>query len=140
MAQAKVVEVINAPIDRVWKQMGNFASIKPGPGIDAVDYKGEGVGMTRTMQLTTGTVIEKLNHHDSAKKTFTYAIINEDSPLPFKNYSSTVQLLANDDNSTTVEWTGTFEPKGVEEAKAVRLASGIYANAIKNARVALKVD
>lgn len=140
MAQAKVVEVINAPVDRVWKQLGNFSGIKPGPGIDAVEYTGEGVGMTRNMRLTNGTVIEQLNHHDPAKKTFSYSIINDDSPLPFKNYSATVKLLTNDDDSTTVEWTGTFEPKGVEEARAVKFASGIYANAIRNARAELKVD
>ncbi|MCB1683060.1 MAG: SRPBCC family protein [Pseudomonadales bacterium] len=140
MAQARVVEVINAPVDRVWQHLGNFAGIRPGPGIDAVEYTGEGVGMTRNMRLSTGTVIEQLTHHDPAKKTFSYAIINEDSPLPFKNYSATVQLLANDDDSTTVEWTGTFEPEGIEEAKAIRFATGIYTSAIKNARAELKAD
>jgi len=140
MAKAKVVEGINAPVDRVWEQLGNFAGLKPGPGIEAIEYTGEGVGMTRNMKLTTGTVIEQLNHHDPVKKAFSYAIINEDSPLPFSNYSATVQLLSNDDDSTTVEWTGTFEPKGVEEAKAIRFATSIYANAIKNARAELQVD
>ena len=121
MAQAKVVEQIAASVDRVFAQLGNFAGIKPGPGLESVEYEGEGVGMTRTMVLANGTVVERLDVYDEAGKTWTYAIINEDSPLPFANYSATVKLADN----------------GVEEAQAVKFACAIYGNAIKGARAAL---
>jgi carbon monoxide dehydrogenase subunit G len=137
MAQVKVVETINASIDRVWAQLGNFAGIEAGPGIESVDYNGEGVGMTRAIHLANGTVVERLEQHDSVTKSFTYAIINDDAPLPFANYSATVQLRSDDKDSTTVEWTGSFDPKGVEEEKAVKIATGIYTNAINGARQAL---
>lgn len=137
MAQAKVVEQIAASVDRVFAQLGNFAGIKPGPGLEAVEYEGEGVGMTRTMRLANGTVVERLDVYDEAGKTWTYAIINDDSPLPFSNYSATVQLADNGDGTTTVDWIGSFDPKGVEEAKAVKFACAIYGNAIKGARAAL---
>lgn len=137
MAQAKVVEQIAAPIDRVFAQLGNFAGIEPGPGLEAVDYEGEGVGMTRTMHLANGVVVERLDVYDESARTWTYAIINEDSPLPFADYSATVQLIDNGDNTTTVDWVGTFDPKGVEEAQAVKFACAIYGNAIKGARAAL---
>ena len=75
MAEVKVVEKINACVDRVWAQLGNFAGIQPGPGIDSVEYEGEGVGMTRAIHLANGTVVERLDHHDAATKTFSYAII-----------------------------------------------------------------
>ena len=140
MAEVKVVEKINACVDRVWAQLGNFAGIQPGPGIDSVEYEGEGVGMTRAIHLANGTVVERLDHHDAATKTFSYAIINDDSPLPFSNYSATVQLRSNEDDTTTVEWTGRFDPKGVAEEKAVKFASGIYANAINGARLALEAE
>ena len=71
MAQAKVVEQIAAPVDRVFSQLGNFAGIKPGPGLESVD------------------------------------------------------------------WVGSFDPKGVEDAQAVKFACAIYGNAIKGARAAL---
>ena len=140
MAEVKVVEKINAGVDRVWAQLGNFAGIKPGPGIESVEYEGDGVGMTRAIHLANGTVVERLDHHDAETKTFSYAIINDDSPLPFSNYSATVQLRSNEDDTTTVEWAGRFDPKGVAEEKAVKFASGIYANAINGARLALEAE
>ena len=138
MTETKVVEKINASLDQVWSNLGNFAGLKPGSGIESVDYKGEGVGMIRSIKLSIGTVIERLDHYDSEAKNYGYSIINEDSPLPFLNYSATVQLLKNDDNTTTVEWTGRFEPKGIEESQAQTMAYNMYSNAINGARLELE--
>ncbi len=137
MAEAKVVEAISAPADSVFTQLGDFAGIKPGPGLEEVVYEGEGVGMTRTMKLANGTVVERLDAYDAATRSWTYTIINEDSPLPFANYSATVKILDNGDGTSTVDWVGTFDAKSVEENKAVKLACAIYTNAIKGARAAL---
>ena len=137
MAQAKVVETIEANADAVWQELGNFSGIQPGPGIDSVDYEGEGVGMVRTIRTPNGNVVERLENHDAQARTFTYAIINDDSPLPFADYSATVNMTDNGDGTTTVDWTGTFEPRGVNEEKATKIASGIYAGAIQGARKAL---
>ena len=138
MVETKVIEKINASLDQVWSNLGNFAGLKPGSGIESVDYKGEGVGMIRSIKLSIGTVIERLDHYDSEAKNYGYSIINEDSPLPFLNYSATVQLLKNEDNTTTVEWTGTFEPRGIEESQAKILAYNMYSNAINGARLELE--
>ena len=138
MAETKVVEKINASLDQVWSNLGDFAGLKPGSGIESVDYKGEGIGMIRSIKLSIGTVIERLDHYDSEAKNYGYSIINEDSPLPFLNYSATVQLLKNEDNTTTVEWTGTFEPRGIEESQAKTLAYNMYTNAINGARLELE--
>ena len=138
MIETKVVETINASLDLVWSNLGNFAGLKPGSGIESVDYKGEGVGMIRSIKLSIGTVVERLDHYDPEAKNYGYSIINEDSPLPFLNYSATVQLLKNEDNTTTVEWTGTFEPRGVEESQAKTLAYNMYSNAINGARLELE--
>ena len=138
MTETKVVEKINAPLDLVWSNLGNFAGLKPGSGIESVDYKGEGVGMIRSIKLSIGTVVERLDHYDPEAKNYTYSIINEDSPLPFLNYSATVQLLKNEDNTTTVEWTGRFEPKDIKESQAKTLAHNMYSNAISGARLELE--
>ena len=138
MAETKVVEKINASLDLVWSNLGNFAGLKPGSGIESVEYKGEGVGMTRSIHLSIGTVEEKLDHYDPEAKNYSYSIINEDCPLPFLNYSATVQLLENDDHTTTVEWTGRFEPKGIEESEAQTMAYNMYSNAINGARLELE--
>ena len=138
MAETKVIEKINASLDQVWSNLGNFAGLKPGSGIESVDYKGEGVGMIRSIKLSIGTVVERLDHYDPEAKNYGYSIINKDCPLPFLNYSATVQLLKNEDNTTTVEWTGTFEPRGIEESQAKTLAYNMYTNAINGARLELE--
>ena len=139
MAEAKVVKKVGASADDVWTQLSDFGGIQAGGPIDSVSVEGEGVGMVRTLSMGGGQVVERLEEHDAERRTFTYAIINDDSPLPFSNYSATVTISDDGDGTCTVDWTGTFEPKG-DEAQAVNTATGIYAGAIKGARVALGVD
>ncbi len=140
MSQAKVVKKVKAAADAVWAELGNFRSVEPGGGIDSVTYEGEGVGMVRTIVMGGRPVVERLEVHDSDAKTFTYAIINDDCPLPFSDYSATVQVIDDGDGTSTVNWVGTFKPRGMEEADAINMATGIYAGAIKRARIALGVD
>ena len=58
--------------------------------------------------------------------------------LPFTDYSATIRLSDNGDGTTSVDWTGQFESRGIGEEKAVKLASGIYSNAINNAKKLLE--
>ncbi len=139
MAEAKVVKDIQAPAGQVWAQLADFGGIKAGGPIESVSVEGEGVGMIRTIVMGGANVVERLEEHDAERLTFTYAIINEDCPLPFDNYSATVNLTDNGDGSTTVDWTGTFDARG-DEAQAINTATGIYAGAIKGAKIALGVD
>ena len=60
-----------------------------------MDYEGEGVGMTRSINMSNGSVVERLDVHDAENKIFTYSIINEDSVLPFCQYSATIRLSDN---------------------------------------------
>ena len=137
MAEAKVVEKIEAGADEVWQYLGDFKNIQPGSGIESIKFTGEGVGMTRTISMANGDIVERLEKYSDNSRTFTYAIINDDGPLPFSNYSATAQLTDNNDNTTTIEWTGTFEPRGIDEEKAIRLANNIYSGLIQKARKAL---
>ena len=137
MAQATVKENIAAEVGAVWPLLSDFASIQPGPGIESVDYEGEGVGMVRTIGLPNGKVVERLDVLDEATHTFQYAIINDDCALPFSNYSARVIMTDDGKGGTDVDWTGTFDPKGVDEATAVQVASGIYAGGIARVRKAL---
>lgn len=136
MLEAKVVETIDASIDKVWPEISNFRSIKPGPGIDAVDYEGEGVGMTRHVKTANGTIVERLDSLDDGAHTFSYSIINDDGPLPFSDYSSSVKVESVGDAVTQVTWVGNFNSRGIPDDKAVELACGIYTNLINQARQA----
>jgi hypothetical protein len=96
--------------------------------------------MIRNIGMASGLVVERLEKYDTANRSFTYAIINEDCPLPFSNYSATVNIVDNGDGSSTIDWTGTFDARGVEEEQAINIATGIYAGAIKGAKLALGVE
>ena len=95
--------------------------------------------MIRYLTMGGADVVERLEVHDSENRTFTYAIINDDCPLPFSNYSATVTITDDGDDTCTVDWTGTFDPKGDEET-AINTATGIYAGGIKGAKIALEAD
>ncbi len=138
MSEAKVVDTVKAPVEAVWQALSDFAGIKPGPGIDAVDYEGEGVGMVRHIHMPNGVVSERLEIHDGDAHTFKYVILNDDSPLPFTDYSATVTMQDNGDGSTTVDWTGVFNPRDIEEDKAIGIAKGIYSGGINRAKKALE--
>ena len=56
--------------------------------------------------------------------TFTYAML--DSPFPFTDYVATVRLAELAENRTAIEWTSTFEPRGVSAAEATETIQGIY--------------
>ena len=84
-----------------------------------------------------GQVIERLDEHDSERLVFGYSILNEDNPLPVSNYSAYVEITANDENTCTVNWSGTFEPKGTDEAAASKVVRRIYTGDIAGTRKAL---
>lgn len=138
MSEAKVVKEVKASADAVFAILGDFKGIQPGGPIESVSYEGDGVGMVRTINMANGPVVERLDVHDAGKRTFTYSIINEDSPLPFANYSATVNVTELGDSQCSVDWTGTFDPRGVDEETAIGVATGIYAGGIKGARLKLE--
>ena len=132
-----VKESIAASAEAVWEILGNFGGIKVGGPITAFHMEGEGVGAVRTITMGGGQVIERLETFDPEQLTFSYVITNQDCPLPVANYSSVVQITRDGVDACTVEWTGTFEPRGVHEAQAIEIVTAIYAGGIKGASQAL---
>lgn len=139
MTTVQVVEDIEANAIDVWNILSDFGGIKVGGPIEAFEIEGEGVGAVRTITMGGGQVIERLDQFDEDTLTFAYCIVNEDNPLPVSNYSSIVKITADSDKSCTVDWTGTFEPKGVDEEAASKVVRGIYTGGIMGARKALEV-
>jgi len=136
MTVVKVVEDIDAPADKVWAAISDFGNIKVGGPVTSVDIEGNGVGMVRTIGMGGGRIIERLDRHDSSGRVFSYSIVNDDCPLPVSAYSSTAMVTDNGDGTSTVDWTGTFEPKG-GEAEASAIVEGIYRGMIAGARKAV---
>ena len=136
MTTAEVTETLNASAKDVWAILGDFGGIKVGGPITSFEMEGEGVGAVRTIGMGGAKVVERLEAFDAAEMSLKYTIINDDCPLPVSNYSSTINVTDNNDNSCTVAWVGTFEPKGAAEEQAAEIVRGVYAGGIAGARKA----
>ena len=139
MATAKVSETVAAPVDDVWRTASNFGGIEPNDMIAGCTVEGEGVGAVRTVTLVAGgEIIERLEALDNAARSYTYAIIN-DSPIPVKNYVSTVTVSAEGENAARIDWSGEFDANGVEDEKVIALIEGVYRSGIQRTRNKLGV-
>lgn len=121
---SKKMEIAAAP-DKVWAAIGSFCDIGSWLPIVAKCEMTEADGK-KVRTLTTGdggVLVETLERWDDAGMSYTYRI--QSSPLPIKDYISTIKVSGKGKVST-VEWSSRFEPKGAPEADVVKTISGIY--------------
>lgn len=135
MTTVEVIETINSNPQSVWDILGNFGGVKVGGPVTAFNLEGEGVGAVRTITMGGANIVERLEEFDAAGMSLKYVILNEDCPLPVSGYSATIKVKSDGDNACTVEWIGTFEPKGAPEAASAAVR-GIYTGGIARARKA----
>src|SRR5207245_45804 len=69
--------------------------------------EGTGVGAVRHIGLPGGMeIVERCEAYDAAGRSLSYAIIGK-SPIPIRNYFSTVKVVDEGPNACRVEWRGT---------------------------------
>ena len=111
-----------------WKLIGNFQGRdvwQPAMAGSTGMGSGTAAGATRVLSLVGGgTINEKLTAYSAAKRSLTYAITK--SPLPVKNYVSTMAVSPAADGKSVVKWTSTFDVNGADDAKAKEVIGGIY--------------
>jgi mxaD protein len=126
--------------DTVWKLVGNFNALDVWhPAVASSTMKGAGTkaGATRTLTLGNGAKIEeKLTAYSSVKHTYSYAITA--SPLPVKNYVSTLALSKAGEGKTLVKWSSTFDANGVSDDEAKKVIGGIYDGGLSRVGITLK--
>jgi hypothetical protein len=131
---AETIE-INAPADKVWAAIGNFADWSWHPAVEKTEATGNAVDATRVLTLKGGgKITEKMLKRDDAKRTMSYEITEVDvKVLPVNQYSSTVTVTG-DDKTSKVEWKGAFyrgfmqndPPPELNEEAAIKAVSGVY--------------
>jgi carbon monoxide dehydrogenase subunit G len=133
MASVKVSERIEASADRVWGLLRDFGGIhRYAAGIETCTVEGEGVGAVRTLGLPGGAELqERLEALDDASRRLRYAIVA--GPIPLSNYLATVEVR-DEGEGCRVDWSSTFEPKGISEDQARGMVEGIYKGGIAGLR------
>ncbi len=121
--------------ESVWALVGDFCAIKDWhPAVaECVSRSRKAATPIRILTLGDGGKIkEKLTKKSDTS--YSYEIV--ESPLPVKNYSATLEIDEDDeDNTVEIEWEAEFDPAdGVEEAKAVEVITGIFADGVTGIR------
>ncbi len=138
MPSVKITDRINASADEVWDLVGDFGGIERySKGFKSVTCTGAGVGAVRTITLPNDAQIqERCELLDAARRTLDYSIIA--GALPLTSYRARVQLFE-DGDGTRIEWSSSFEPKGIPDAQGVSMVEGIYKGGIAGLKKALGV-
>lgn len=142
MAEVKVTESIAAPAGAVWALVRDFGGVDKwgGPALESCTVEGEGVGAVRRIQAAGGLqIVERLEAFDEAGRTLSYAII-EKSPIPVKNYLSTICIEETGPNACRVDWSSTFEPDGAPAEQGQAIVTSVYTGGIQGLRKALGVE
>jgi carbon monoxide dehydrogenase subunit G len=135
MASVKVSERVEASADAVWGLVRDFGGVQRySKEIQSCSVEGEGVGAVRTLSLGALTLQERLEVFDDARRRLSYSIVA--GPLPLSDYLATIQV-SEDGDACRVEWSSTFEPKGIAEAQAQGMVEGIYRSGLAGIRKAL---
>jgi len=130
LAKAVATIDIPAPPETVWNLIGGFGSLP-----DWLPYipKSELTDGGRVRHLATPkgeTIVEKLEGFDDFARSYSYSILQ--APFPVTGYLSTLRVRATDGgNSSEVEWSGQFTPKGVSAKEASQLFQGIFEDGLK---------
>src|SRR5262245_60414981 len=126
MATAAISDELAAPIERVWTCFADFGDLSAwAPGRSRVPVDGHGVGAVRTVAGDGGPPVrERLEAYDPAGYTFSYAML--ESPFPFTDYVATVRLRDLGGGRTSIAWSSTFAPRGLQADEVARMIEGIY--------------
>jgi hypothetical protein len=133
----KVSERVEADADAVWGLLRDFGGVdRYAQGLESCTLEGSGVGAVRTLRMAGGVQIqERLESLDDAGRRLSYAIVGE-SPLPVDDYLATI-VVAEEDGGCRVEWSSTFEPRGIPVEKVAPLVEGIYRGGLAGIRKTL---
>lgn len=132
MSRVNMSTTINGSAEAVWNYIRDFNGLPAFiSAIEKSTLEGSGIGAIRTLTLQDGgpPILEKLEKFDDDAKTLSYSIVT--SPLPVRDYFSTVEVKALGPARCEVKWYSTFEPKDAPESVAVEVIEGVYSGAFE---------
>ena len=122
MAQVKVTHEFSATADHIWSLIGNPADLSTWhPAIASSQVANK----QRNCSLADGgDISEEILNHDDNARSYTYRIVQ--SPLPMRNYVSTLSVEPRRSGGSSVTWEAEFEPEGIEAEQLRAMLGGLY--------------
>ncbi len=129
-ADTEITAIYKVSADKLWDLVQfHKPSENIMPPIESSKLTGNGVGAIKLNNLKGGgELVLQLVYFSPKSKSYNYVI--RTSPLPLKNYVGQVRVEGLGKNRSKLIWSGVFEPKGVEKAKADEIVSGFYKSII----------
>ncbi|MGB8277740.1 MAG: SRPBCC family protein [Methylovirgula sp.] len=133
---------ISAPAAKVWSVIGNFQDMSWLAGVLKTTGKGgnEPEVAKRELTLQSGATIEEsLYRYDAQEMSYSYRIDKVDvKVLPVHDYSSTIDVVAEGDGKSKVEWRGAFyrgymlndPPPALNDDAALKAVDALYRAAL----------
>lgn len=123
MAEVHLTRDLDKPADVVWDLIGDFHGLhKFNPTIQPTESIDDGTA--RKIVMGPNAIVERLI--EQSERSYTYSM-DDDGPLPVKNYKSTLSVKDTGDGKSTVDWKGTFEPADPNnETGAVQIVTMVY--------------
>lgn len=122
MAEVSVAKRYQVPAEAMWGRVGDPGALATWhPGVETTELLDGGRTRVNTVP-GGGRVVEPILEQADRQYTFRMA----ESPLPFAEFVSTIQVRADGDGACVVEWGATFQPSGVSEAEASDLVRGFF--------------
>jgi len=126
---ANVTETIHiaASADQVWDMIGDFHGLASWhPLIANSEAVEEGGVVYRKLTLGDGgVVVESMDDQNDERRSSTYTMTDV-GPMPLAEYRATITVKEAEANTSIIEWSGTFEPKGAPAEEVAQAVSGIY--------------
>lgn len=122
MAEVSVTKRYEVPAEEMWGRIGDPGALaKWHPGVETTELV-DG-GRTRINTLPGGgSVTEPILEQADHRYTFRIA----ESPLPFRDFVSTIQVRGDGVGACVVEWDATFEPSGISKNEVTELVRGFF--------------
>jgi carbon monoxide dehydrogenase subunit G len=119
MGSGKAAIDIDAPADRVWKEIGDFGGIGAWmPGVESCRVEGD----DRILELMGMTITEHLVARDDATRTLTYAIADG---VPVESHQATI-VVTPTGAAARVTWDVEAKPDEMAD-----LMAGVYQQALE---------
>lgn len=132
MAKVLVSTVINAPIERVWRTVGDFNGLPawmPGMTESVIEAgkKEREIGAVRALSMagSKDKLRERLEAYSPAEHLITYSVLA--GPLPAKNVRTSIKLRPiTDSYGTFAEWSSEFDAEAGKEDEGVQFLGRVF--------------